>query len=135
MRKPQTTELELVEPAFVSVRFHGKLEADEITAVLDQIEAFVKDEPFFAFEAHMGNIDGASPEARRITADRLRQLPPWAIGVVGGGFAQRTLAKLVLTAVSILSSGDKIVNRFFDDSDSARAWLRQQLAQRRTPKK
>jgi hypothetical protein len=135
MSKPKTTELELVEPAFVSVRFHGRLEADEITAVLDQIEEFVKNEPFFAFEAHMTHIDGASPEARRITAERLRRLPPWAIGVVGGGFAQRTLAKLVLTAISILSSGDKIVTAFFEDSDSARVWLRQQLEQKRTRSK
>ncbi|MCX4246288.1 hypothetical protein [Paraliomyxa miuraensis] len=132
MRQPQTTELEFVEPGFVSVRFHGRLEADEITIVLDRIEEFVKDEPFFAFEAIMADIDGASPDARRITAERLRRLPTWAIAVVGGGFAQRTLAKLVLTAISILNSADKNTTAFFNDSDSAHKWLREQLENSKT---
>lgn len=129
MNKMETSEFEVVEPGFVCVRYHGQLSADETNAVLDAIEGEVMGREFFMFEADMGDIQGASPEARRVAAQRLKNLPNFAMAVVGGSFAQRMIAKLVLTAIRMLGS-DKTTAKFFSDSDSARAWLRDYAKER-----
>ncbi|MEX1368450.1 MAG: STAS/SEC14 domain-containing protein [Nannocystaceae bacterium] len=124
MRRLQTTEFEVVEPAFVSVRFHGSLDVDEALAVFDAIDEAVAGESYCLMEAFMTHIEGASPEARRVSAERLKTIPHMAMAVVGGSFAQRMLAKLVLTAVNMIGSHE-LVAKFFKDSESARAWLRE----------
>lgn len=124
MRTLRTTEFEVVGPAFVSVRFHGPLEVDEAIAVFDAIDEAVADKSYCLMEAFMTHIEGASPEARRVSAERLKMIPNMAMAVVGGSFAQRMLAKLVLTAVNMLGS-HAVAAKFFSDSESARAWLRE----------
>lgn len=119
-----TTELDLLGPRFICLRLHGTFTEEEAVAVWDAIEEHVKDEPYFLLETHMSDVDGASPEARRISAEKLRRLPRRAIAIVGGGFAQKIIAKLVLTAVSMLDGGNLNVAKFFPDSDSARVWLK-----------
>ena len=76
-----------------------------------------------------------SPEARRIAAERFLKLPDRAIAMVGGGFAQRLFAKLVLTAVSMLSRNPRNASEFFQDVESARTWLREYAAKYQSPVK
>lgn len=121
--EPQTTDFEYVEPHLVSVRFHGQLESEEVGRVFDRIEAAVTGKPFFLLEVIMTHISGVTPDARRVAAERLNLLPPRAIAVVGGSFAQRILAKLVLTA-SMMLQREKTEGSIFDDQESARAFLR-----------
>lgn len=130
MVNTQTTELELLGPRFICLRLHGTFTEDEATAVWNTIEEHVRDEPYFLIETHMSDVDGASPEARRISAEKLRRLPRRAIAIVGGGFAQKIIAKLVLTAVSMLDGSSLNTARFFPDSDSAREWLKSYAAER-----
>jgi hypothetical protein len=77
-----------------------------------------------------------TPATRKLCADRLRQLPDRAIAIVNAKFSQRILVKLVLTAVSMLdrSQRNNAVS-FFDDSESARAWLREYGANYKPVKK
>jgi hypothetical protein len=121
--KPTRTDFEYVPPRLVSIRFHGTLDEDEARNVMEAIHASVSNEPYLLLEADMSKIDGATPEARKIAADRLDALPDRAIAVVGGSFAQRIIAKLVLTALAMLGRSGKSEARFFSDSQSARAWL------------
>jgi hypothetical protein len=97
---------------------------------MDAIESHVANEPYLLLEADMSHIDGATPEARKIAADRLDALPDRAIAVVGGSFAQRIIAKLVLTALSMLGRKGRSEARFFSDSQSARNWLNEYATQR-----
>lgn len=122
-------EFEFIEPCLVSIRIHGKFDADAATEVLDKIEAKVAGKPYFLLESFMTHIDGATPEARRISAERLNSLPDRAIAIVGGSFAQRLLAKLIITATAFLGKG-KNTGSFFTDSESARKWLQEYAAQR-----
>ena len=84
-------------------------------------------EPFFLFEVFMADVDGADPEARRAIAQGLRALPDRAIAFIGCSFSQKILAKLVVTAVSMMGqSGNSIA--FFDEQERARQWLRDYAA-------
>ena len=130
MSVTRTTDFEIVEPGFVSVRFHGRLEADETGAVFDCITEAIEGRPFFVLEAFMDDIDGMTPEARRVAAERLRRLPDRAFAIIGGSFAQKIIAKLVMTAVSMLGRSDRNIARFFDDKEAARSWLREYAARR-----
>jgi hypothetical protein len=128
--KPIRTHFEYVPPRLVSIRFQGTLDESEARAVMDAIESCVANEPYLLLEADMSQIDGATPEARKIAADRLDALPDRAIAVVGGSFAQRIIAKLVITALTMLGRSGKSEARFFSDSQSARAWLHEYAARK-----
>lgn len=124
MTELQQADIELVEPRYIKVRFRGDIDADAMTEVMDAIAESVANEPYFLLEADVAEVHAVSADARRIAADRLRQMPDRAIAAVGGGFAQRLLSKLVLTAVSMLSPNPRNVTEFFQDHEKARAWLR-----------
>ena len=53
------------------------------------------------------------------------------MAVVSSNFAQRMIAKLVLTAVAMLGAGPKLETGYFRASDEARAWLREYTARKR----
>ncbi len=115
---------EWVEPRLVSASPRGKLQADDTQAFFEVVEARIQNEPYFLWEVNVSELDGMTASARRIAADSLVRLPDRAIAVVGGKFAEKILAKLVLTAVTILDSTPRNNQvSFFTDSDSARAWL------------
>lgn len=127
--KPMTTletvDFELVEPRYIRIRFHGEMDGDSMEALMDAMHVAVGDEPFFLLEADVREVKGVSPEARRIAAERFLKLPDRAIAMVGGGFAQKIFAKLVLTAVSMLRPNPRNAQDFFQDPDRAREWLKE----------
>jgi hypothetical protein len=131
MTTPPQSELELVEPRLVSIRFQGLFDADEANRVMDFIGQHVEGEPYFLFEAVMPGMTGATPEARSIAATRLKGLPQRGFAIIGGSFSQRLLAKLVLTASIMLDPG-RNTGAFFKDSQSGRKWLREYAAKQDT---
>lgn len=122
-------DFEFVEPCLVSIRIHGKFDEVNAIEVLDKIEEKVAGKPYFLLEAFMTHIEGATPEARRISAERLNKLPERAIAIVGGSFGQRLIAKLIITATAFLGKGEN-TGSFFTDSESARVWLNEYAAER-----
>lgn len=121
-------EFELVEPRYIRLRFLGEMDAPQMEALMEAMEESVGDEPYFLLEADVRAVKAVSAEARRIAAERFLRLPDRAIAMVGGGFAQRLFAKLVLTAVYMLSRNPRNASEFFQDAESAQAWLRQYAA-------
>jgi hypothetical protein len=123
-KKPFQLTFEHIPPRLVSVKFDGPLDVEGATDAMDRMEAAIGNEPYFLMEVIVENLDGVSAEARRISADRVGRLPGRSIAIVGGSFAQRVVAKLVLTAIVTLGRGKtKAATRIFDDSASAREWL------------
>ena len=115
-------EFEFVEPSLVRVRYFGKLEGPELAELFDWMETTVGHLPYCLVEADMSGVVSAAPEARRLSADRLGRLPKSAVAVVGGNFAQRIIAKLVMTALHTLSRGHTKTG-FFADRETAQVWL------------
>ncbi|MEX1369101.1 MAG: STAS/SEC14 domain-containing protein [Nannocystaceae bacterium] len=108
---------------FLSHNF-GDLKEDETRCLLDIIEDKIKDDPYFLWMVDVVDLTGMSPSARRICAERLRRLPDRAIAIVNAKFSQRILVKLVLTAVAMLDSTQRNNEvSFFEDRESAKAWL------------
>jgi hypothetical protein len=121
-------DFELLEPRYIRVRFLGEMDGPEMQALMEAMEQSVGNEPYFLLEADVRAVKAVSAEARRIAAERFLRLPDRAIAMVGGGFAQRLFAKLVLTAVYMLSRNPRNASEYFQDSESARAWLRDYAA-------
>ena len=125
MTSLHTVEFELVEPRYLRIRFLAEMDGPEMLALMEAMEESIGKEPFFLLEADVREVKGVSPDARRIAAERFLKLPDRAIAMVGGGFAQRLFAKLVLTAVSMLSRNPRNASEFFQHPEAARAWLRE----------
>ncbi len=124
MGKIGTITFEWVGPVSVRSKSRGVLQEDETSEFLDAVEAQVKDAPYFLWEVDVTELTGMTASTRRIVAERLQRLPDRAIAVLGAKFAQRTLAKLVFTAVAMLDRSGRINEReFFNDTESAQAWL------------
>lgn len=129
MGKIGTIVFEWVGPRSVRSKSQGVLQDDETSEFLDVVESVVKSEPYFLWEVDVTELTGMTPTTRRAVADRLQRLPDRAIAIVGAKFAQRTLAKLVFTAVAMLDrSGRKNERSFFNDSESAQVWLNERAA-------
>jgi hypothetical protein len=122
MNDEKQDDLECIEPNLVSMRLRGVVDHETLSAFFDEFEPFVVEKPFFVIEVDMREIKSATPEARRVAAERLARLPKFSIAVITEGFAQRMIAKLVLTAHEMLNRGHSSTG-FFTDSASARAWL------------
>ncbi len=130
MNDMDAAEFEFVEPRFVSIRLVGKLDGIQMGAIMDALEDAVTEEPFFALELFMGNLESLTPESRRIAAERLQTLPDRAIAVIGGSYQQNILAKLVLTAVAVLTKNEANLAKFFSEPAEARQWLKDYASNR-----
>lgn len=119
----QNTEFEALGSRLFRIRLHGYFTPEEALAVFDVLTEHVRDEPYFLLEVDMSDLTGASPEARRISAEKLGPLPHRAIAIVSSNFAQRIIAKLVLTAVSILEKTNRNTTSYFATSEEAQEWL------------
>lgn len=122
MTEQRQGDLECIEPNLVSMRLRGVVDHETLGSFFDQFEHFVSGKPFFVIEVDMRELKSATPDARRVAAERLARLPKFSIAVITTGFAQRMIAKLVLTAHEMLNRGHSSTG-FFPDSESARAWL------------
>ncbi len=116
-------ELERIESGFTFVRYVGKVEGEHALAIMDEVEANAGEKAFMLIEADMTGLVGAAPEARRITADRLRRFSQVAVAIVSSSFAQRMIAKLVLTAVGMLGSESDLETGYFSNSEDARVFF------------
>lgn len=114
----------------VRVQVFGALDGESMGMLMDAIESYVMGEPYCLFEAVITHMAMISADGRRIAVDRLLQMPQISLAVVGGNFAQKVSAKLVMTAVTVLGPRERIRSAFFDDEDEARRWLREQEALR-----
>lgn len=123
---------EFVEPCTGRIRLVGKVEAEDLRFLFDQLEEHIRGQPYFLLEVDMSDIDSTTPEARRLAAERLGRWQRHALAVVTSSFAGRMIAKLVLTANDMLNGG-RTKSGFFKDLDGARQWLAQCEQQLKLP--
>ncbi len=116
-------ELEHVPPNLVSLRFQGDLGSDDVHAVFERIEPWIAGKPFWLFEIDISGLAQASPEARRVAAERIGKTPAYAMALFGGSLAQRAIATLFLKVSELFSGSRDIAHKFVKDGTAARAWL------------
>jgi hypothetical protein len=122
----QRGEFHLTAPNRGWLKVYGKVSEEQVTLVLQEAIEAAAGLPYFLLEVDISAMDGATPEARRASAKLFREMPPLAFAVLGGTFAQRTIAKIVLKASEMLQKDNGQVSAFFADSESARGWLESQ---------
>lgn len=124
-----TITFEWVGPLSVRSKSRGVLQEEETSEFLDVVETQINNGPYFLWEVDVTELTGMTAATRRIVAERLQRMPDRAIAIIGAKFAQRTLAKLVFTAVAMLDRSGRINEReFFNDTESAQAWLNERAA-------
>lgn len=124
-----TINFEWKGPRYVSSKSTGELQIDETSGFLAVVEEKIKDAPYFMWEVDVSELTGIEAATRRTIADWLQRMPDRAIAVVGAGFAQRTLAKLMLGAIDMLGrSGRNNQKGFFNESADAEVWIKEYAA-------
>jgi hypothetical protein len=113
---------EFTEPDMGRIRLVGNVDHEELDYIFQLLEDRVATRPYFLLEVNMSDIKGASPEARRLAAQRLGGWQQHALAVVTTSFAGRMIAKLVLTANDLLNRG-RTSSAFFKEGESAAQWL------------
>lgn len=119
-----------LEGRIIRVHVFGKLDRESAPMLMDALESRVAGHPYCLFLSVLTDISGLSADVRRTVVHRLRSFPPRIIALVGGGFAQRVTAKLVLAAMAVLEPQERTMGAFFVDEDEALRWLRQRAAER-----
>lgn len=105
------------------IKVYGKISVEQISDVLQRAVEASAGLSYFLLEVDISDMDGATPEARRVSAKFFKEMPPFAFAVLGGTFAQRTIAKLVLKATEMLHKDNRLISEFFADIASANVWL------------
>lgn len=110
------------DPHYAWIKFHKTITEDQARFLMQQTVDRSIQLPFVLMTVDITDMTGATPESRRVSAQIMEQMPPRAIAVIGGSFAQRMVCKLVLKATEILSGGRQ-TSSFFKDESQAREWL------------
>ena len=128
--RPKTATVEFDPPHLVSVTFFDVIDEDQVMEAFDRVEAHVGLHSFYLLELHTHEIAGATPAGRRLAAERMKALPERAMTVVGGNFAQRTLANLLLKAAQVLERERDNEYRICRTPEESRAWLEERARTR-----
>jgi hypothetical protein len=129
---PDVFELEFEPPDLVSLKVRGNIEAEHASLLFDRIDELVAGKPFWMLEVDISRLASAEAQTRRVGADRLARLSPYSMTVYGGGFAQRTVARLFFRAVELLFRDRGNHHKICIDQRESRAWLATEAERHRT---
>lgn len=122
MSVPRTI-VDFEPPHLVSLVLNGQVEEAQLAEAFDRIEIYVGALPYYQLEIQLDGVHGATPEARRLAAERMKALPERSMAVVGGSFAQRALANLFLKAARLLEGQRSNDYRLCKTPEESREWL------------
>lgn len=126
----KTATVDFEPPHLVSVTFFDLVDEDQVMEAFDRVEAHIGRLPFYLLELRTHEIVGATPSGRRLAAERMKALPERAMTVVGGNFAQRTLANLLLKAAQVLERERSNDYRVCRTPEESRSWLEERARTR-----
>lgn len=119
----ETVEVGLERPNLVLVAVRGDILVPHVERMFDRIDGWVAKQPFWLLEVDIAGLASASADTRRIAAERLAQLPSYSMAVHGGGFAQRTLARVFFGAIELLLRDRGNRHKVCGSREESRAWL------------
>ena len=77
------------DPHYAWIKFHKTITEDQARFLMQQTVDRSIQLPFVLMTVDITDMTGATPESRRVSAQIMEQMPPRAIAVIGGSFAQR----------------------------------------------
>ena len=108
-------------PDLLVLEFRGNVTAEHVADYVAQRAALLEGQSRILTLIDARGLSEPPAEARAAVA-RLRIPRPQATAIIGAGFRQRVMAELVVKA-AYLFTGKLIKLAFFDDVETARAWL------------
>ncbi len=101
----------------------GKIEQSQVERLFDQLAEVVHDLPYFFLVIDLADFKGDTPEARRHSSDRFKELPPRAVAIIADSFVQRTMAKVLFTAIELLSGDRRQYTKILKREDPIQPWF------------
>lgn len=116
-------DLELEQPDLGILTVRGEAKFADACGVGDALVAMNPGGRIFLMSViEPGHEDGMSGEARKAFIERMQHVTLVAVAAVGGNFRARTLARVLDTAMRLLSNSPTRL-RFFSTVAEARVWL------------
>jgi len=117
--------LHFEEPGIAVITYRGNITLDEMR-VLAAVPEFPEHQRKFQLTlCHMKNFGGVESAARRAGTDREWKSEQYFVAYVNASFSTRIMANMWTRAMNVLK-GPKNHLGFFDDHESAKAWLVEQ---------
>lgn len=101
----------------------GKIEQPQVENLFSQLAAAVSGLPYFFITIDVKDYRGDTPEARRYSSDQFRELPPRAAAIIADSFMQRTMAKVLFTAIEMLAGERRQFTKIFKREDPVQPWF------------
>jgi len=117
-------EVEFVAPDFVITHIRGDLSVAQAAEMADAMVAFASGRNIYSL-GNLGQDAQMSGEARKVFVERMKPVTVRAMAALGGSFQARIILRFLDAALRLLSRNPTRLG-FFEDAESARAWLREQ---------
>lgn len=113
------------EPGIAVTVYRGPITLEDMRVLVDLPDMEEHGGQFQLALFHMQGFDGLEAAARKLGAERPRPAAVYYSAYVGANFKTRVIVSLFMRAANLLQ-GPKNVVGFFDDHESAKAWLIEQ---------
>ncbi|MDI3290223.1 hypothetical protein [Polyangium sp. 15x6] len=110
------------EPGIAVHIYRGPITVEDMRILVDLPDMDEHGGKFQLALFHMQEFGGLDATARKMGAERPRPAGTYYSAYVGATFKMRVVVSLFMRAANFLQ-GQKNVSGFFDDHDSAKAWL------------
>ncbi len=100
-----------------------KIEQAQVEKLFGQLGEAVRGQPYFFLTIDLKDFKGDTPEARRYSSDRFKELPPRAAAIIADSFVQRTMAKVLFTAIELLSGDRRQYTKIVKREDPIDPWF------------
>lgn len=115
-------------PDICHIEIVGTPEGASAVAIMDALDRFSQDKTAIFTLSNVARSGSFPPEARKLVAERMKNMPIRATAVFGANFNMRVLITLVFKVQALFRGEDRNPTRFFSTEAEARAWIDQQRA-------
>lgn len=116
-------KFQFTPPNHATFWLEGKIELSQVERLFAQLRAAVRDLPYFFLTIDLQSFKGDTPEARRYSSDQFKDLPPRAVAIIADSFVQRTMAKVLFTAIELLAGDRRQFTKILKREDPIQPWF------------
>lgn len=116
-------KFQFTPPNHATFWLQGKIERPQVEKLFDQLTEAVGDQPYFFLTIDLQDFKGDTPEARRYSSDRFKELPPRAVAIIADSFVQRTMAKVLFTAIELLAGDRRQYTKILKREEPIQPWF------------
>jgi hypothetical protein len=120
-------KFQFTPPNHAAFWLQGKIEQPQVERLFAQLTAAVSGQPYFFLTIDLVDFKGDTPEARRYSSDRFRELPPRAAAIIADSFMQRTMAKVLFTAIELLAGERRQFTKIMKREDPIEPWFQSMI--------